>query len=187
MSAVLDLPRRALTVDEYHRMAEAGVFAPDERVELIEGELIPMAPIGGGHIQAVNRLNRILVIAAGDAAVVSVQNALALPPRSEPQPDLVLLRPETLARPVVPTAADALLAIEVSDTRLAFDRDVKSVLYARHQVPEYWLVDLARKVVRVYRSPGPDSYREMFERGAGERLASLAFPHVEVDLNALFA
>jgi Uma2 family endonuclease len=186
MSAVLDLPRRALTVDEYHRMGEAGVFAPDERVELIEGELIPMAPIGGGHIQAVNRLTRILVVAAGDAAVVSVQNALALPPRSEPQPDLVLLRPETLARPAVPTAADALLAIEVSDTRLAFDRDVKDALYARHGVPEYWLVDLTRKALRVHRQPGPDGYREMFERGIGERIAPVLLPSLHLDLDLLF-
>ena len=181
------LPRRSLSVDDVLRMVETGVLDQDERVELIEGELIAMAPIGGPHMQAVNRLNHALVTAVGKDAVVSVQNGVALRPRSLPQPDFVLLRPETLNRPVVPTVEDILLVIEVADSSLPQDRDVKAPLYARHRVPEYWIVNLARKVVQVYRQPGDDGYREMFERAPGDPLAPLRLPNAAVDLAALFA
>ncbi|HUD26653.1 MAG TPA: Uma2 family endonuclease, partial [Burkholderiaceae bacterium] len=119
-------------------MAEAGVLRPKERVELIEGELLAMAPIGGRHFNAVNRLTELLVTAVGSSAVVSVQGPVVLKPTSEPQPDLVLLRPECRRRPVLPGPEDVLLAIEVADTTLRFDRTVKAPLYARHGIPELW-------------------------------------------------
>jgi hypothetical protein len=181
------LPRRSLSVDDVLRMVRAGVLAEDERMELIEGELIATAPIGGPHMQAVNRLTEMLVLACHGKATVSVQNAIALRPRSMPQPDFVLFRPETLAKPEVPGAADALLVIEIADSSLATDRDVKAPLYARHGIREYWIVNLARKVVQVYRQPGPDGYREMFERSAGQSIAPLALPDVTIALDALFA
>jgi len=182
-----DYPRRPLTVEDYHAMGEAGVLGEDDRVELIEGDLIQMAPIGGGHMLSVNRLTQALVRAVGDAAVVSVQNSLSLPPISEPQPDFVLLPPVFLREARVPTMNDALLVIEVADTTVAKDRDVKARLYASHGIREYWIVNLPRKVVQVFRQPGEDGYREIFERGSGSTLAPLALPDVALDLTALFA
>jgi Uma2 family endonuclease len=187
ISVPADLPRRRLTVDDYHAMAEAGVLGEDDRVELIEGELIEMAPIGGGHMLGVNRLTHTLVHAVGDRAVVSVQNGLMLPPFSEPRPDLVLLPRQFLQEARVPTMADALLVIEVADTTVAKDRNVKAPLYARHGIREYWIVNLPRKVVQVFRQPGEDGYREVFERGIGSTVSPLALPEVAVDLTALFA
>jgi Uma2 family endonuclease len=187
ISVPADLPRRRLTVDDYHAMAEAGVLGEDDRVELIEGELIEMAPIGGGHMLGVNRLTHTLVHAVGDRAVVSVQNGLMLPPFSEPQPDFVLLPRQFLQEARVPTMADALLVIEVADTTVAKDRNVKAPLYARHGICEYWIVNLPRKVVQVFRQPGEDGYREVFERGSGSTVSPLALPDVAVDLTALFA
>ncbi len=149
------LKRRLRTVDEYHRMGEAGILDEDDRVELIEGELIEMAPIG---------------------AWVSVRKPSTLPPHSEPQPG-------NKARPA---ADNALLVIEVADTTLTRDRDVKLPSYARNGVTEVWIVNLARRVVHVYRQPGPDGYRELFERTAGETPAPLALPSAAIELAELF-
>jgi Uma2 family endonuclease len=129
MGAALPLHRRALSVADYHRMGEAGVFRPEERVELIEGDLIVMAPIGGPHLRLVNVVARLLTFQAGDSAIVSVQNPVSLPPQSEPQPDIVVLPPEYRQRAAVPTGADVLLVIEAADTTLVYDRDLKIPLY----------------------------------------------------------
>ncbi len=180
------LERRPLTVQEFLRIVDAGVLGEDERIELIEGELIQMPPIGGAHMQAVNRLNLLLGEALRRQAVVSVQNAIALPPRSVPQPDLALLTPASLARPEVPGVADILLVIEVADSTVSRDRDVKIPLYARHGVREVWLVHLPRKVVQVFRKPGPEGYRELFERSAVDRLAPEALPDAAIELAAVF-
>ena len=131
--AKVDVPRRRFTVDEYYRMGEAGVFAPEERVELIEGEIVSMAPIGNRHMACVARLTRALSRAVADAALVWPQgNAILLPPRNAPQPDAALLRPRaddyggSSARP-----EDILLIVEVADTTYRYDRRVKVPLYAR--------------------------------------------------------
>ena len=179
--------RRALTVDDVLRMVQAGVLDEDERVELLEGELIEMAPIGGAHMLTANRLNKTFVSAVGDAAVVSVQNNIALRPRSLPQPDLVLLRPEMLARPVVPGPQDILLVVEVADSTLAKDRDVKAPLYARHGIAELWIVDLEHRQVIVMRDPSGDGYRTQTVHGADETLTPLALSAVAIPLTNLFA
>lgn len=171
-AALLDRPwlaRRKLDVTEYHRMAEVGILGPDDRVELIEGELIAIAPIGDLHAGTTNRLTRMLVAAVGDRAIVAVGNPIRLGDNSEPQPDFALLRP----RPgdyddSKPTAADVLFLIEVADSSLRVDRRVKLLLYARHGVPEVWIVDLPGRVVEVYREPGAKGYaaRTRAEPGA---------------------
>src|SRR5947209_3303484 len=102
MGAELTLPRRVLSVSDFHRMGEAGLFGPDERLELIQGDLITMAPIGGAHLRVVSMLTQILSAAVGRSAFVSVQNPISLPPASEPQPDLALLRPEFWQRTGLP-------------------------------------------------------------------------------------
>src|SRR6185437_14071647 len=108
-------PRRLLTVDEYHRMGEAGVLTEDDRVELIEGELVAMVPIGSEHVAATNALTRLLVLAVGDRGIVSVQNPVRLTQRSEPQPDFAVLRPRNY-RTTLPRPEDTMLAVEVANT-----------------------------------------------------------------------
>ncbi len=153
-------PRRhRITVDEYHRMAEVGVLAPDARVELIEGEIIDMAPIGRAHTSVVDQLNRLLVRAVGDEAIVRVQGSVRLSQMSEPEPDVVLLKPRAdFYRHRFALGADTLLVIEVSDSTLRYDRDVKVPLYARHGVPEVWIVDLTGDQLLGFGSPSAGGY-----------------------------
>ena len=151
--------RRVLTVTDYHRMAEAGILTEDDRVELIEGELIAMSPIGSDHSGTVNALTRTLVRAVGDRAIVSVQNPVQLDDLSEPQPDFSLLRPrDDDYRRATPRPHEVLLIIEVADSSLAYDRAVKRSLYARHGIPEFWIVNLAAKQIEICRSPAGDQY-----------------------------
>jgi len=141
MSAVLqtEVRRHRLTVDDFHRMGEAGILRADERVELIDGEVIDMAPIGSNHAGTVGFLAKRLERAVGDSAVVFVQNSLLLTASSEPQPDIMLLKPRTdFYRSAHPHPEDVLLIVEVADTTLAYDRDIKVPLYARHAIPEAW-------------------------------------------------
>jgi Uma2 family endonuclease len=149
--------RRRLDVAEYHRMAEAGILRPEDRVELIEGELIAMSPAGGAHILRVMRLNRLLGAAVGDRALVSVQSNVRLGEFSEPEPDLALVRP-TYDGAAPPLAAELLLVIEVSDSSLRYDRTTKAALYAQHGIAEYWIVDVAAKAVTVHRAPREGAY-----------------------------
>ena len=136
--------RHKLTVEEYYRMAEVGVLAHDARVELIEGEVIDMAPIGSKHYSAVARLHRMLQLAWADKAMVVAQSPLRLSKRSEPEPDIVVLKPrDDFYASALPTGPDSLLVVEVSDTTLAYDVRIKAPLYARHGVPEYWVFDLS--------------------------------------------
>jgi Uma2 family endonuclease len=146
--------RHRLTVEQYHRMGEAGVFEPEARVELIEGEVIDMAPIGSRHWSMVSRLTRMLVAATGDRAVVSVQQSLRLSRNTEPEPDIALLKPRAdFYASALPTGADALLVIEVADTTLQFDLQTKARLYATHGVPHYWVIDVAAARVHLHSAP----------------------------------
>src|SRR5919108_6402376 len=153
MAIEVEIARRRFTVEEYHRMAEVGIFQPDERVELIEGEIVKMAPIGPRHAGCVINLNRLFVTRLGDRAVVSPGNPVVIEPRSEPQPDLLLLRPRAVSYSREhATPEDVLLAVEVADTTARFDRIVKARLYARARISEYWLVDVNEASVDVFRS-----------------------------------
>lgn len=188
-SALPELPRRhRYTRDEYHRMAEAGIFGEDDRVELIEGEIIDMAPTGSQHAGTVVYLNTALQTALHGHALVSVQNPITLDQHSEPQPDLILLRPrKDFYRASHPQPGDLLLVIEVADSSLAYDRDVKLPLYARFGIPEAWLVDLEQRRLERYTEPRHDGYH------AHETLRALADVPLpapaghSVDLRALFA
>ncbi len=188
MSAVLHYPQRhAVSAQEYLRMAEGGVFAPDARLELIEGEIVEMAPIGSRHAGAVKILNRLLGGLVGDLAIVSVQDPLIIGERSVPQPDLALLKPRADSYSEShPTPADVLLVVEVADTTLAFDLGTKVPLYARFGIPETWVVDLQERVVRVFREPSASGYRTSFTASGGETVAVAALPEVIVALPALF-
>jgi Uma2 family endonuclease len=169
--------RRKLDVGEYHRMGEAGILTEADRVELIEGELVAMAPIGAAHAGAVNGLAELLFAAAAGRAVVAVQNPVQLDPHSEPQPDFALLRPRAdRYRAVHPTPTDVLLLIEVADTSLRFDRLVKLPLYARHRIPEVWIIDLAAGVVELCRGPEAGGYARVIRTGRGAAIEPEALP-----------
>jgi hypothetical protein len=183
-----DLIRRhRYTVQEYLRLGEAGILRADDRVELIEGEIVDMAPIGSRHAGKVERLRRLLERALGDAVLVFTQNPIVLGPRSAPQPDLALLQPRAdFYEAAHPGPADVILLVEVADTTQRYDRQVKLPLYARHGIPEAWLVDLEENAMEVFREPSADGYRH------AERLADLTavpvagWPGVAVDLRGLF-
>lgn len=150
----MPLARHKLSVEDYHRMGEAGIFAPDSRVELIEGEVIDMAPIGSLHISVVNTLSMFFSRGIGDAGIVSTQNSISLLPHSEPQPDIAILKPRAdRYRKSLPSASDVLLLIEVCDTTADYDRRIKLPLYADHGIPEVWLVDLKAEWLEVHSGP----------------------------------
>jgi Uma2 family endonuclease len=141
-------------------MCEVGVFREDDRLELIEGEIIEMSPIGRRHAAAVRRLNNLLTRQLGqDEALVDAQNPIVLGDLSEPQPDLALLRPSSdFYADEHPRPEEIMLLIEVADTSLAYDREVKVPTYARYGVPEVWIADLDGAAVEVYRGPAADGY-----------------------------
>jgi Uma2 family endonuclease len=146
--------RRRFDVYQYHRMLKAGILDEDDRVELLDGEIVEMTAVGGRHIRTVNRLTMLLApAAAAQELAVSVQNPLRLDDQTEPEPDVALIKETSGGE--VPKAGEALLVVEVGESSLSWDRDVKVPRYARAGIPEVWLVDLASGVVTVY--TGPDS------------------------------
>ena len=166
------------TVDEYHAMARAGILTEDDRVELIDGKIIVMSPIGPPHIRCVialdSLLNRRIVLSGATDLFLSVQNPVQLDTHGEPEPDVVLLRlPEGPQGTLCPE--DVLLLIEVADTSLAHDRDVKLPRYAAAGIPEVWIVALQEEHIEVYRRPQAQGYaeRQMFKRGKGVEIEAL--------------
>jgi Uma2 family endonuclease len=176
------LERYHFNADQYHRMAEAGILDEDARVELIEGDIIKMAPIGSQHGFAVDQFTRILVQQAGNV-IVRVQGSVRLGPNNEPNPDIALLKQKPGSyRNALPGAADILLLIEVGDTTAARDRNVKVPLYARHGVPEVWLIDLQALRLEMYREPSDGAYRECLRPALDETVSPEGAPHVRINL-----
>jgi Uma2 family endonuclease len=167
------------TVDEYHRMGEAGIFHEDDRVELLDGQIVVMSPIGGPHVACVVRLNHLLARRLEPGISVSVQNPLVLGERSEPQPDIAVLRRRAgLGGAWLPEPQDVLLLIEVAETSLAHDRDEKLPLYARAGIPETWLVNLPAGTIEAHREPRAGRYTGIRTARRGETLAPLLLPGV---------
>ena len=164
------------SVEEYHKLGEAGILEEDDRVELLDGEIILMAPIGKHHANSVRRLLNRLVKLLGDLCLVDCQNAVILDDFSEPQPDILLLRLEVENTGELPRPEDILLVVEVADTTLRFDSTTKLRAYARAGLPEYWIVNLAEGAVDVYLKPTGDGYGEHFRRERNESLTPTAFP-----------
>lgn len=157
------------TVDEYERMGATGVFDPDDRLELIDGEIVIMAPIGSRHAGCVDRLNHLLFVQVGDRVVVRVQNPIRLGPRSEPQPDLALLRPrDDFYAAAHPGPADVLLVVEVADATLNYDLGAKAALYARSGIATLWVIDLAGRGVNVLSEPTAGGFRTATRATAGD-------------------
>lgn len=178
--------KHRISVEAYHRMGETGVLAPEARVELIDGEIFDKARVGSQHASVVNRLTRTFVLTVGERAIVRVQGPVRLGEHSEPEPDLTLLRPRAdYYREIAPGAADVLLIVEVSDSTQRYDRRVKVPLYARHGVPEVWVIDLENRLVHFHRSPAGDGYADISasERPGVTPVAALA--GVAIDLSGL--
>lgn len=175
-------PQKHLTnIAEWHRMGEAGIFPPDSRLELIEGEILTMAPIGFNHAGHVNRLISFLTLLTHGQAIPSAQNPVQLGDLSEPEPDFVLLKPEaSFYTTRHPTAADVLLLVEVSDTTLRFDRIQKLRLYASHNITEYWIVNLIDDCLEVYRQPQDGDYLEKSVLSKADNLNLVVLPDIQV-------
>lgn len=177
----IPLEKRRFTVAEYYRMAEAGILSEDERIELLEGEIVEMTPIGSRHAACVISLTRLFSHEAGERALVSVQNPVRLSHYSEPQPDLMLLRPrQDHYAAAHPQPQDVLLIVEVAHTSLEIDHRVKIPLYAASGIREVWLVNLEEDVVQTFQEPTADGYRETRPYRRGELLAPAALPEIEI-------
>ena len=162
------------TVEQYHLMGEAGIFPPDTKIELMDGQIIPMS-IGKEHAFVVNRLSKLLLRRLSEeAASISIQNPLTISDDTEPLPDLLVLkyRPDDY-KAHLPKPEDTLVVVEVSDSTLRYDQQVKVPKYARHGVPESWVIDINGQKVWVYKQPSPDSYLQIQAYGPGETLTIL--------------
>ena len=179
--------RHLLTTHDFHKMGEAGIFGEDDRIELIEGELIDMAPIGSLHAGTVMRLTSLFTQALAGRAILSPQNPVLLADRTETQPDIAVLRNRTdFYRNSHPVPEDVLLIIEVADTTLSYDRDIKIPLYARHGIPEVWLIKLNARSLEVHRGPTKEGYRELIRPKNSESLTLCRLSNISIALAELW-
>jgi Uma2 family endonuclease len=186
MATALEPQPRLFTVEEYLRMGESGILGPEERVELIEGEIIQMTPIGPPHSGTVIHLNALLVRGVGDRAMVSPQLPVRLGDLSMPQPDLALLKARSnFYTDAHPREGDVLLLIEVADSSVRYDRRVKLPLYARFGIPEYWIVNLPESCIEAYHTPDEEGYQEFRRYVAGERISPQALPDLVIEVGSL--
>ena len=185
--AVVEIHRHRFTVEDFAHMGEAGIFGPEDRVELIDGEIREMTPIGPSHAAIVDRLNELLVVRLAGKANVRIQNPIRLSRYTEPQPDLAVARRRTdYYAADHPNAGDVLLVIEVADSPLLYDRVEKAPRYAGAGIPEAWLVDVAGETVSVYTGPGPEGYADERLLGRGDELASAAVAELRLGVDEIF-
>ncbi|MEA5619996.1 Uma2 family endonuclease [Cronbergia sp. UHCC 0137] len=184
---VLQLLRHQFTVQQFHKMAESGILSENERVELIRGEMIDMSPIGTRHSGCVLFLTNLLALLLGGRALINVQNPIELDEISEPQPDIALLKPRSdFYRTSHPQPEDIFLLIEVADTTVKYDREVKIPLYAEAKIPEVWLIDVNQEVIEVYRNSIQGIYQDVQHLQKNQILSILAFPDVNINVNEIF-
>jgi Uma2 family endonuclease len=183
----VELKRHLWTLEQYHQAIEAGVFAEDDPFELIHGELIEMSPIGPGHAYSVAQIARLFAASLDGQAIVWPQNPVSLAgSRSAPQPDVALLRlPASRYARALPNAEDVLLVVEVADSSLEYDREIKLPLYAEAGVPEAWIINLRAKSLEIHREPSGGAYASARTLAPGESAAPLAFPELAVRLEDL--
>ncbi|WP_353929639.1 Uma2 family endonuclease [Okeanomitos corallinicola TIOX110] len=182
----IQLVTRRFTVAQYHQMNQAGILTEDDRVELINGEIIEMSPIGRKHAACVDRLNYLLAILLGTKVIIRVQNPILLNNLSEPQPDIALLKPRAdFYESGHPQPQDTFLLIEVADSSLEYDRDIKIPLYANSGILEVWLVDILEQTITVYRQPTANGYSEIKTFHRGEILDILAFSEIKTTVDSI--
>jgi Uma2 family endonuclease len=182
------LRRYQFTVDQYEELGRAGILSDDCRVELIDGDIIEMSPISAGHMYSVAYLNAAFIDGLAGRAVVWPQNALRLGQYLQPQPDIVLLRPPLERyRATVPRMEDVLLVVEVADSSLRYDREVKLPRYAAAGVPEAWIANLPGGAVEVHRDPAGRRYSTRAQFLPGDAIAPAAFPDLLLPVAAILA
>lgn len=181
--------RRRFTVDEYYRMADTGILRDNDRVELLDGEIVEMPPIGPEHASAVGALTKLFVRRFGDVSHVRVQSPIRLSNRSEPEPDIALVRdfpgvtrPYTRSHPV---AQDVYLLLEVADSSLNDDLKTKALLYAQHGILELWVLDVHGAKLIVLREPTAHGYQTRLELGRGETAPPQAFPDITISVDEI--
>ncbi len=181
MKVLEDIPLRPFTVEEYHRMAEADIFAPDERVELIRGGILGMSPKGRRHVLAVARADRLLQRSLQGRASVYIESPLLKEAwHSEPEPDLIVTsNPDIDA---YGPEASVVLVVEVADSSLEYDRTTKVSLYAEAEVPEYWIVNLVDDVLEIRRDPKDGTYLSLTTHRSGESVSPTAWPDLKIDV-----
>ena len=182
----IEVTKKLFTVDEYYRMGEAGIFDPEARLELIEGEIIQMSPIGDRHAGCVNRMTDLFTYLLRGKAVVTVQNPVRLNQYNEPQPDVTLAKWRAdFYSSGHPQPADILLAVEVADTTIQKDLRIKLPIYARLGIMEFWVEDLKHDRLLVFRNPEGKTYKTSLTFSKGETLSPLAFPDVAIAVDQL--
>lgn len=179
--------RKQFTTDDYARMRETGILGEDDRVELLDGEIYVMSPIGPLHVAIVNKLNRILGRLVGDQGIISVQNPIALDEYSEPQPDLTILKPrDDFYTHALALPHEILLAIEVADTTLVYDRDQKLPRYAQEQIGEVWIVDVQSQVIAQYTRPDQGTYTQIHKVLFGQTITATQISTVQFNTDLIF-
>ncbi len=177
-------PKR-FTVGEYEELGKLGFFHEDDRVELLDGEIIEMTAIGGDHAVLTRQLNRIVVGQVGAGYIVDVQNPLRLNDDSMPQPDLAVIRDKDYGG-TVPTAADALLVIGVADSSIEYDRNRKLPRYAAASIPESWIIDVTARTIARYSDPTNERYQQIVPAHRGQTLASAIIPAISIAVDSVF-
>lgn len=182
----VEVIKRRFTADDYQRMGQTGILSSEDRVELIDGEVVAMSPIGPRHSACIDRATRALVILLGDKAIVRIQSSVRLNRYNEPEPDVVLLQPQAdFYASRLPGPADILLVIEVAESSLDYDREVKAPLYAGSGVPEYWIVDLNSNQLVCYSDPAGGAYRTPRHHRRGESVTPVLLPESSIVVDDL--
>jgi Uma2 family endonuclease len=180
------LLKRLFTVKEYYQMFESGLFADGDRVELIRGEIIKMSPIGRRHAACVDRCNYTFAHKLGTKVIIRIQNPLALDNTSEPEPDVMVLNYKNdFYRSGHPQPTDVLLLIEVADSTIDSDRQLKIPVYAEDGITEVWLIDINSDCIEVYRYPTERGYQDIQKFYRGQNLSVLAFPDISIAVDEI--
>ncbi len=186
-ASTTELNRRLFTLSQYHQMIVSGVFAEGDRVELIDGEVLEMAAIGSKHRAQVKRLNRLFSGLFESSVLVSIQDPIELGPRSEPEPDVALLRWRAdFYESSHPQASDVYLVVEVADSTLEYDRSLKAPLYARSGIFEYWMINLQDNVIEVHRQPSASGYQVVQSYRRGMSIEVMALPGLGLTVDRIF-
>ncbi|MGQ3685952.1 MAG: Uma2 family endonuclease [Candidatus Loosdrechtia sp.] len=175
------------SIKEYHQLIESNILHEDDRVELIEGRIVDMVPVGSKHAASVGRLNRIFTLQLQTSVIVQVQNPVQLLNQSELQPDIVLLKNrDDFYAERLPTADDILLVIEVADSSLEYDRETKIPLYAKAHIPEVWLVNLRENIIDIYSDPSSEGYHVITKCRGSQTVTPQNFPDIKIVVSDIF-